>query len=383
MAAKPLDIVFKNARICVPGKGFVQERSLGVRDGKVTAIFNDLDVNGAKEIVDVDGRVLTAGLIDIHTHIYHKANQASVDPLPTVRRSGASTLVDAGTAGASSFRGFVDYVVAACPARLLAFVNISYAGIFGFHPAIEVGEATEPRLLHIVLCREAVEQFREHVVAIKIRIGKGESGENGDLALDRALEAADKLGVPVMAHVGLPPMGLEALSAKLLTGDILTHCYRGGENAPLADSSGKARDCVVDARDSGILFDIGHGMGSFSLYSARGMLSDGFPPDTISSDVHRFCVDGPAKDLLHVASKFLALGIGLEDVINMINMMTINAARAIQRPKLGTLSIGAAADLTVLDVLDEAIDFHDFDGNSFVGKQMIVSHQVYVSGLLL
>ena len=96
--------------------------------------------------------------------------------------------------------------------------------------------------------------------------------------------------------------------------------------------------------------------------------------------MHRFCVDGPAKDLLHVASKFLALGIGLEDVINM---MTINAARAIQRPKLGTLSIGAAADLTVLDVLDEAIDFHDFDGNSFVGKQMLVSHQVYVSGRLL
>ena len=371
------DTLFTNARICVPGKGFVTATSLAVKDGVIAKISSDLKVSDASNIIDVGGHILTAGLIDIHTHVYHKASLACVDPMVAARRSGTTTLVDAGTAGAASVHGLIDYVIKPCPVRVLAFLNISYAGIFGFHPSINVGEAEDPRLLHTDLCLDAVDRFRDHIVGIKVRIGKGESGNNGDLALSRAIEAAEALELPIMAHIGLPPMDLDALLSRLRSGDILTHCFRGGENAPLTNDTGVARASVLAARERGVLFDIGHGMGSFSVNSARGMLDDGFQPDTISSDIHQFCINGPARDLLHVASKILALGVRLEEVIDM---MTCNAALALQRSELGSLDVGEAADLSILEVNDEPTTFEDVSGQTFTGQRVILAKQVFVSG---
>ena len=372
------DTLFINARICVPGTGFVPATALAVKDGVISAISSELGPNDAREVVDVGGNVLTAGLIDMHTHVYHKANMACVDPMIAAIRSGSTTIVDAGTAGASSIHGLVDYVIKPCPVRILAFLNISYAGIFGFNPAINVGEATDPRLLHTGLCEEAVTRFREHIVGIKVRIGRGESGDNGDLALARAIEAAAALDLPLMAHIGAPPMDLDILLEKLRPGDILTHCFRDGLNAPLADTTGGPSPSVIAAREKGVLFDIGHGMGSFSYNSASKMTADGFLPDTISSDIHQYCIDGPARDLLHVASKILALGVPFETVIDM---MTRNAANALRRPDLGKLEVGSAADIVILETHDQDTTFHDCAGIAFVGKTSVFAKRVFVSGL--
>jgi dihydroorotase len=372
------DTIFTDARICVPGIGFVHETALAVKDGVISAISSDLALDDAHQVIDVGGNILTAGLIDMHTHVYHKANMACVDPMIAAIRSGATTIVDAGTAGASSIHGLVDFVIKPCPVRILAFLNISYAGIFGFNPAINVGEATDPRLLHTGLCKEAVTRFREYIVGIKVRIGKGESGDNGDVALARAIEAAEALDLPLMAHIGAPPMELDALLARMRPGDILTHCFRGGLNAPLSDTTGGPRASVIAARDRGVLFDIGHGMGSFSFNSASKMTGGGFLPDTISSDIHQFNIDGPVRDLLHVASKILALGVPFETVIDM---MTCNVAKALRRPELGKLEVGSAADLVILATQNGDTTFHDCAGIAFVGKTSLFAKRVFVAGV--
>lgn len=371
------DTLFTNAKICVPGIGFIPATQLAVKNGHIVEISSDMNSEDAVETINISGNILTAGLIDLHTHIYHKANLACVDPMIAAHRSGATTLVDAGTAGASSIHGFVDFIIKPSPIRLFAFLNISYAGIFGFHPDINVGEAEDRRLLHTGLCEEAVNRFRDHIVGIKVRIGKGVSGNNGAYALSKAIEAAAALNLPLMAHVGEPPIELDALLEQLRPGDILTHCFRGGKNAPLSNPNGHARTSVLAARERGVLFDLGHGMGSFSLNSAQKMLEDQFLPDTISSDIHQFCIDGPARDLLHVASKILALGIPFETIIDM---MTINAAKAMNKPELGCLEVGKIADITVLEISEIETKFYDCAGVAFSGKSLIVPHKIFVAG---
>lgn len=373
------DLVFTNARILIPGQGFSRARDLAVTDGKVSAIGPTAS-GAAKETIDLGGDILTTGLIDIHTHIYHKANAACVDPTVAATRSGATTLVDAGTAGAGSIHGYVDFVCKPSPIRLLAFLNISYAGIFGFNPAIRVGEAEDVRLLNGDLCIEAAEKFRDKVVGIKVRIGKGESGNNGTVALARALQAAQQLDLPLMAHIGLPPMDLDSLLHQLRPGDILTHCFRGAPNAPLVENDQTVRPSVLAARERGVLFDIGHGMGSFSFNSARAMLDADFLPDTISSDIHQFNIEGPVYDLLHTASKFLAIGVSIEDVIDR---MTLRAATAIGRPKLGHLKVGSPADLTVISKTDGPRSFMDSEGKILVGSEFLSAKALYFGGNLI
>lgn len=377
MTQPQYDKIFVNAKIYIPGAGFNTSSALAEKDGKIAAISSSLNKAGALEVIDVDGQILTAGLIDIHTHIYHKANLACVDPLVAAVCSGATTLVDAGTTGASSIEGLVDYIIKPCPVRLLAFLNISYAGIYGFHPYINVGEAEDARLLHKGLCIDAANRFREHIVGIKVRIGKGESGDNGDLALDLAIDVAESLNLPVMAHIGFPPMDLDSLLDRLRPRDILTHCFRGSPNAPLSEHDGGPRESVIRARQRGVLFDIGHGRGSFSLDSASAMVSSGFLPDTISSDIHQFNVDGPVRDLLHVASKILALNVPLDKVIDM---MTCNAAAALRRPELGKIAVGAIADLTILALEEQNEIFEDCSGVEFSGRSVISVRGAYSAG---
>lgn len=370
------DTHITNARIYIPGEGFSSASQLTISDGLITGIGNNLS-GTATETVDAGGNILTSGLIDIHTHIYHKVNVACVDPTWAAKQSGATTLVDAGTAGPSSIEGFVDFIIKPSPIRLLAFLNISYAGIFGFHPLIQVGESERKELLHIGLCVEQADKFRDHVVGIKVRIGEGESGTNGDIALAHALAASDELGLPLMAHIGRPPLDLDTLLESLRPGDILTHCYRGAPNAPLTENTGLARPSVLAARERGVLFDIGHGLGSFSFDTGRRMLDNGFLPDTISSDLHAFNKDGPVKNLLHTASKFLALGMDLETVLDA---MTIKPAMALRRPELARLEVGGVADITCLKLAEAPVVFTDSDGTELAANSELRTDALFFGG---
>ncbi len=226
-----------------------------------------------------------------------------------------------------------------------------------------VGEAAIRPLLSVERCVATAEANRDLVVGVKVRIGGGVSGEIGLEALDRAVDAAERLGLPLMTHIGRPPPGYAEILARLRPGDILTHCFRPAPNAPV-DETGRLLPALQTARDRGVLFDIGHGMGAFGFASAEAAVAAGFLPDTISSDAHVLSIDGPAYDLLHTMSKLLRCGIA---PIDAIRMTTDAPARALRRPDLGHLGIGAVADVSLLKLAPARFPFVDSAGDTRIG----------------
>lgn len=217
---------------------------------------------------------------------------------------------------------------------------------------------------------------RDLVVGIKVRVGLHSSGTSGAVPLDIALEVANEVGMPLMAHIDHPPPSYEEVLARLRPGDVLTHAFRPFPNTP-ATAQGTVKKAVLEARERGVLFDIGHGKGSFAFKTARAMLANGFHPDTISSDIHQLCIDGPAYDQVTTLSKFLCMGMELSDVIAA---STVNAAMALRRPELGSLKPGSVGDATLISVRQGQFDYEDVVGAHLTGDRKIVSEGVVIGG---
>jgi dihydroorotase len=209
-----------------------------------------------------------------------------------------------------------------------------------------------------------------------VRVGKHASGTQGWNALKIALEVADEVGMPLMAHIDHPPPSYENVVDALRPGDILTHAFRPFPNTP-CNAQGKVKPEIIAARRRGVLFDIGHGMGSFAFKTARAMLANGFYPDTISSDVHSLSINGPAFDQVTTMSKFLCLGVPLAKVIEQ---STVNAAMALKRPELGSLRPGAVGDATILSIKDGSFDYVDVVGEHLSGDKKIAAEGVVIAG---
>ena len=220
------------------------------------------------------------------------------------------------------------------------------------------------------------EQHLDLIVGIKARVGARAGGSSGLAPLLLAIEVAEELGLPVMAHIDFPPPGRKEVLEALRPGDVLTHCFRPFPNAPVTRGE-RIREDILDARRRGIIFDIGHGFGGFAFKSARPMLAEGILPDVISSDVHVLCCDGPAHDLLAVMSKFMALGMPLVEVIRAA---TANPARAMRRAELGTLAVGTAGDATILELADKRMDHIDVSGEVITTEQNLVSRGMVLRG---
>ncbi|MEP1775582.1 MAG: amidohydrolase/deacetylase family metallohydrolase [Nitratireductor sp.] len=356
--APPHDLVLTGGRLVDPRNGIDGVRDVAISDGRVAAIAASLDPGSPRAARDLRGLLVTPGLIDLHTHIYHRATSYGVAPDPVAERSAVTCMVDAGSAGAGNFAGLRDFVIAPSRSRILAFLNISFPGIFAFDSGLMFGEASLSELLSVERCVAVVRENRDVVVGIKVRLGAGTSGRIGLEALERALEAARQTGLPVMTHIGKPPPGYDEILARLRPGDILTHCFRPAPNAPI-DDAGRLLPALLEARRRGVLFDIGHGMGAFGFSSAEAAIARGFAPDIVSSDIHMLCVDGPAFDLLHTMSKLVTCGVGLSDVIAMA---TDAPAKAMRRSDLGHLSVGAPADISLLETVEARYPFVDVAG---------------------
>lgn len=373
--AERYDLVLKGGRVLDERNGIDAVLDVAIRQGRIAAVGEGL-AGGAARVEDVGGAIVAPGLIDIHTHVYHKATSLSVDPDFISRRSATTTLVDAGSAGAGNYDGFRDYVMARSPYRILAFLNISFPGIFGFDWGISLGEARLREMLPVDRCVAKIEANRDRIVGVKVRIGGPVTDKLGLGALELALEAADKVGLPLMTHIGTAPPSYADVVSMLRPGDILTHCYRPAPNAAL-DDDGKVLDAVLAARARGVLFDIAHGMGAFGYTIAEGALRAGFPPDLISSDVHVIAVEGPGYDLLHTMSKLLNCGLSLPEVVGM---SANRPALAINRPELGHLGVGAPADVTVLRQVDSNYVFADVVGTTRQGATLLQPVTVYLDG---
>jgi dihydroorotase len=371
------DLVIRGGRVIDPAQGRDQRCDVAFKDGKVAALEPTIDAAETREVIAADGRLVVPGLIDLHTHVWWGGTSLSVRPEPVARRSGATTLVDAGSAGPGNFHGFRAHVIERCPVRILPYLNISFAGIFAFSKSVMVGECSDVRLLDARECLEVAQRHRDLVVGIKVRVGRNTSEGYGVFPLELAIEVAEELGLPVMAHIDFPPPSRKDMLARLRKGDVLTHCYRPFPNAPVV--RGEVRPEMWEARERGVIFDIGHGMGGFGFGSTRPMLEAGFLPDVISSDVHVLCEHGPAFDLLHTMSKLLCLGMPL---IEVIRAATARPAEALRRKDLGTLAPGAIGDATVLNLAEGAFDYVDVMGERITGERRLEVEAIVLGGRL-
>jgi dihydroorotase len=368
------DLILKGGRVIDPSQNHDGVIDVAFTNGKVSGFGKDL--KGAADIRDVSGYIVTPGLIDMHTHVYWGGTSLGIDADEFARTSGVTTSVDTGSAGPGNWPGFREHVIERSQARILAYLHVSFAGIFGFHSRIMVGESENVRLLAPLECAEVADKNRDLIVGIKVRVGRHASGDQGTAPLNIALQVAEEVGMPLMAHIDHPPPSYEEVIDLLRPGDILTHAFRPFPNSP-ATAQGTVKPAVLAARKRGVLFDIGHGAGSFAFKTARAMLANGFEPDTISSDVHQLCINGPAFDQVTTMSKFLCLGMNLYDVVKS---STLNAGMMLRRPELGSLKVGSLGDATILSVQEGSFDYVDVVGEHLEGDRKIVVDGVVLKG---
>ncbi len=372
----PFDLVLRGGRVVDPSQKLDAVIDVAFAGGRVAAVGSALKTDPGTEVRDVSGTIVTPGLIDLHTHVYWGGTSLGIDAEEFCRTSGVTTAIDTGSAGPGNFAGFRKHVIEPSQVRILAYLHISHAGIFGFSNRVMVGESEEMRLMNPIDAIQVADANRDLIVGIKVRVGLHASGTSGIVPLRMALEVANEVGMPLMAHIDHPPPSYEEVVSLLRPGDVLTHAFRPFPNSAVS-AQGTVKQVVLEARERGVLFDIGHGKGSFAFKVARAMLANGFYPDTISSDVHLLCINGPAYDQVTTMSKFLCMGMPFADVIAA---STVNAAMALRRPELGSLKVGSVGDATLLTIREGKFDYEDVIGEHLIGDRKIVSEGVVIGG---
>lgn len=355
------DLLIKGGRVLDPDAGLDGDLDVAVAGGRVAAVAPGLDPADAVESVDVDGALVVPGLIDLHVHSFWGCSYWGLEMDPVAIRTGVTTAVDAGSAGGYNLPGFRRYVAEASRVRTLAFLNISSIGL-----TARVNELMDLYYADRELAVEVAGQHPDLVVGMKVRLNPDISGDHGLDALDRAVEAAAQLNLPVMVHIAGSPPELGEILARLRRGDIVTHCFTGRDNRILSDA-GRLREDVRHARARGVLLDVGHGQGSFGFAVAESLLAQGVFPDTISSDLHAHNVNGPVHDLPTTVSKFLNLGMPLPEIVRSV---TSRAAAAIGRGgDIGTLRPGAPADVAAYRLRSGRFTFRDSYGAERTGDR--------------
>ncbi|MEZ5837750.1 MAG: amidohydrolase/deacetylase family metallohydrolase [Geminicoccaceae bacterium] len=368
------ELLLKGGHVIDPASGRNEPADVAFDKGRVAVIDRDIEEHQARSTVDVGGRYVVPGLIDLHTHVYWGGTSLGVDADKIAVRSGTTTFIDAGSAGAGNLLGFRKHVIERSRARILAYINVSFAGIFGFSHYLMVGENSDIRMCDARACRDIAREHTDILCGVKVRVGLVAGGTSGAAPLDIAIESAESLHMPVMAHIDKPPPSRRQVINRLRPQDVLTHCFKPYPSAPItADRT--VREEILAARERGVIFDIGHGMGSFDFEVARGMIDEGFYPDVISSDIHALNIDGPAYDLLHTMSKFLALGLPVMDIVRMASS---EPARAIARSDLGRLAPGSVGDAAVLDVRQGRYTFTDV-----LGQKMSHNEAFHCDGIVI
>ncbi len=347
----PYDLLLKGGTVVDPSQGLNASRDVAIENGRIAAIEPSISTEDAKHTVDVSGRYVTPGLVDLHVHAYWGSTYWGIDVDPVAARTGVITSVDAGSAGAYNWRGFRRFHVERVRSRLVAYLNISSIGLT--HQTYEHANLYYD---DVDLAVQTAAENRDVIVGIKVRLDHNTIGHNGIVPMDRARAAADALGLPVMVHIGVAPPPLQEIIARMRPGDVLTHCFTGHTNR-IIDKDEKIRDDVKRAWDAGIILDVGHGAGSFSYPVAEAMIRQGLLPDCISTDIHVASIRGPMYDMPTTLSKFLNLGMSVYEVVER---STINPARAIHRAdSLGSLEVGREADVAVFELVEGDFEFKD------------------------
>jgi dihydroorotase len=360
------DLLLQGGRVIDAKNGISAVRDVGIKDGKIAAVAAKLDPKDALKAVNVAGLNVVPGLVDIHVHVYagtgERGSYAGDNSLPPdgfTFRVGVTSVADAGCAGYRNFEDFKQRIIDRSKTRVFAFLNIVGNGMRG--PRFEDNLADmEP-----APAAEMAKKYKGLIVGIKTAHYTGPEWT----PVEHAVAAGTEAGIPVMVDFGNdhPERPLaDLLTKKLRPGDIYTHCYSGLRHE--LDADGMVNKGMIEGRKRGVIFDVGHGGGSFAWRVAVPAMKQGFPPDSISTDLHIGSMNSGMKDMLNVMDKFLAMGMSLDDVIAK---STWNPAKEIHHEELGNLSIGAPADVTVLRVANGKFGFTDMYGARLEGKQRL------------
>ena len=372
-----LDLLLKGGRVLDPSRSFDAPADVGFKDGHVAAVDRDLPTEGARQVLDVAGKIVTPGLVDLHTHVYWGVTGLGIEHDPVAARSGTTTWVDAGSSGAITFPGFRRYIVERSLSRTLCFLNVSSHGIID---AQLLGECADIRWLDTGAAIRTVEANRDVILGIKVRSGQNSVGQSGSEPAWIAREVAEAAGVPLMLHIGRPPPALCRSLEVLRPGDILTHAFNGLPNCVIG-RDGRVRREFWDLRDAGVWVDVGHGSGSFSFRTAEQALAEGFYPDSISTDLYQANLAGPVFDQVTTLSKFLALGMSLPEVILRA---THNPARMVGREgEFGGLRPGIDQDAAVLELQHGPVCYMDSEGQAFTASVRLVAWRTIRRGTLM
>ncbi len=335
------DLLIRQGHIMDPAQNLDAQRDIAITGGQVALVAETIPATEARQTLEARGLIVTPGLIDAHTHLYEGVSHYGINADKTCLRTGVTTVVDAGCAGAQTWPGLRKFIIDVSQTRILAYLNLSAMGMLSEYG----GELEDLRYADTKAALKTIEANRDVILGIKVRMEPAMCGGNGHAVLKLARETSDAAGLPLMIHIGDTFPSLPEILRETRAGDVVTHCYHDRPGGIL-DEEGRILPSVRDAAKRGILFDVGHGRGSFSFSVARQALAQDFPPAMISTDLHIYNVNGPVYDLATTMSKFLHLGLSLQQVVTMT---TLHPARSVRREAdLGTLRPGACADVTLL-----------------------------------
>ncbi len=378
------DLVVKGGDVLDPSQNLRGRRDIGIRFGVIEAVEPDIPADKALRVLSASGKVVTPGLIDLHAHVFPYGSGIGIPADELIPFQATTTLVSAGDAGANNIAAFRRAIVGQTRSRLYAFVHIASIGLAGF----PVPELYNIDYAQVDAAAKAVAENADLVIGIKVRMSENVIAKNGLEPLKRAIKACEVAGTGgrVMCHIGgvETPELMSQILDTLRAGDILTHSYSGAPNIAGRFTNivqdGRLLPAALAAKQRGVVFDVGHGGGSFDYTVAEVAIPAGATPDTISSDVHVVSANTPGMPYLTwVMSKFLNMGYTLEQVVAMA---TINPAKIINRAaKLGTLQVGAPADVSLLEVVDGPIEFVDTRNNKRQGKAHIKPAGVVLAGV--
>ena len=377
-AARPLwaepdsrfDILIKGGEVRDPGRGFQQKADVGIKDGKVAAIEASIPAEQGIDVVDAKGLYVTPGLVDLHAHVYHSLG-FGIEPDPLAATSGVTTWVDAGSFAYNQAGAFRKFIVDGSQSRIFGYVYL--------YPTTRNPEEDPVAYVRRNMRRtgETAVANRDIIIGVKFQVG---SNMNGRWSLDFlkiARELCDKYGLPLMAHVSFAPPEMDQVMEYMKPGDVMTHCFNT-HSIGILDDAGKIRSSVKDARSRGVLFDVGHGAGSFNFEIARKALDQGFLPDTISTDVYTASINGPVYDLPTTLTKMQYLGMSLDDILVR---STSNPAKIVNRvPGMGSLTVGGPADIALLEIEDGSFQLVDSQRNTATVDKRIVSRLTICRG---
>jgi dihydroorotase len=372
------DLLIRGATLIDPAQRIHAPMDVAFSAGRVAAVENQIELTEARQVINGAGKLLTPGWVDLHVHVFEGVSYLGIPADPNCIDKGVTTAVDAGSAGADTFPGFRKFIIEASATRLYAQLNIASLGML----STTMGEFEDIRWSSVDKCLQTIEANRDVILGVKVRLSRGTivSEASGMRPLYLAREAADAAGVPIMVHPQEAWTGhTDDILKVLREHDILTHCFNDSVVGGILDQDGRLHESVLDAVARGVIFDVGHGKGSFMWRVAERALAQGFSPQTISSDLHWFNVNGPVFDLATTASKFLHLGLSLDDVIAKITSVP---AAAIRKDEIGTLRVGAWGDATLVELQTGSYQFLDAHDDVRTGSRKLVPVVVVKGGAL-